>query len=141
MLAALDLATRQMTYRIRDRKRWREFLALLKLLRSRWPGQKLHVIADNFSPHKHPEGFRLGRPKQRRAGVPAHQRRMAELDRARIRRPALLRPQRNRPRTHAWQGEMIAAYVRWRNTRAQPKRNFAPNSVIRTWTDYKINVA
>jgi hypothetical protein len=41
MLAALDLATGQMTYRIQDRKRWQEFLALLKVLRSRWPGQKL----------------------------------------------------------------------------------------------------
>jgi hypothetical protein len=30
MIAALDLATGTMTYRIRDRKRWREFLALLK---------------------------------------------------------------------------------------------------------------
>ena len=54
MLAALDLATGQMTYRIRDRKRRREFLALLKLLRARWPGQKIYLIADNFSPHKHP---------------------------------------------------------------------------------------
>jgi hypothetical protein len=41
MIAALDLATGQMTYRIRARKRWREFLAFLKLLRARWPGQKL----------------------------------------------------------------------------------------------------
>ena len=34
MLAALDLGSGQMFYRIRDRKRWREFLALLKLLRA-----------------------------------------------------------------------------------------------------------
>jgi DDE superfamily endonuclease len=54
MLAALDLGSGQMTYRIRERKRWREFLALLKLLRSRWPAGKLYVICDNFSPHKHP---------------------------------------------------------------------------------------
>jgi hypothetical protein len=44
-------------------------------------------------------------------------------------------------RTHAWQGQMIAAYMRWRNARAQPKTSFAPNSVIRTWTDYQTNVA
>lgn len=31
--------------------------------------------------------------------------------------------------------------MRWRSARAQPKRNLAPDSVIRTWTDYKINVA
>jgi hypothetical protein len=30
-------------------------------------------------------------------------------------------------RTHAWQGEMIDRYVRWRNARAQPKTNFAPS--------------
>jgi transposase len=35
MIAALDLPTAQMTYRIRERNRWREFLAFLKLLRSR----------------------------------------------------------------------------------------------------------
>ena len=37
MIAALDLPTGQMTYRIRERKRWREFLAFLKLLRSAGP--------------------------------------------------------------------------------------------------------
>jgi hypothetical protein len=43
--------------------------------------------------------------------------------------------------THAWQGEMIDRYIRWRNARAQPQTSFALISVIRTWTDYKINVA
>ena len=54
MLAALDLATGRMYFRIRQRKRWREFLSLLKTLRARWPGEKLYVVLDNFSPHKHP---------------------------------------------------------------------------------------
>ncbi|MFQ6269417.1 IS630 family transposase [Kutzneria viridogrisea] len=49
MLAALDLATGKIFYRIRDRKRHLEFLNLLKVLRARWPGEKLYVIADNFS--------------------------------------------------------------------------------------------
>jgi hypothetical protein len=40
-------------------------------------------------------------------------------------------------RTHAQQGDVIARYLRWRNARARPKRNFAPNSVIRTWTSYR----
>ncbi|MGW1086141.1 transposase [Streptomyces sp. NPDC002596] len=53
MLAALDLSTGNLHYRIRPRKRWREFLALLKALRVRRPGQKLYVVLDNFSPHKH----------------------------------------------------------------------------------------
>ncbi|MGV9855537.1 transposase, partial [Streptomyces sp. NPDC003442] len=34
---------------------WREFLSLLKTLRERWPGEKLYVVLDNFSPHKHAE--------------------------------------------------------------------------------------
>ncbi|MFH8573220.1 transposase [Streptomyces sp. NPDC017993] len=55
MLAALDLATGKTYYRIRQRKRRREFLGLLKTLRSRWPGEKLYVVLDNFSPHKHAE--------------------------------------------------------------------------------------
>lgn len=54
MLAALDLATGKIYYHIRERKRWREFLGLLKALRARWPGEKLYVVLDNFSPHKHP---------------------------------------------------------------------------------------
>jgi hypothetical protein len=41
MFAALDLATGQMFYRFRDRKRWTEFLALLKQLRDRFPAGKL----------------------------------------------------------------------------------------------------
>jgi|GEM_PF-3871653 len=44
-------------------------------------------------------------------------------------------------RTHAEQGDAIARYLRWRNARAQPKHDFAPDSVIRTWTGYQNRVA
>ncbi|MEV4069906.1 transposase [Nonomuraea fuscirosea] len=54
MLAVLGLATGKMYHRIRPRKRWCEFLSLLKSLRIRWPGEKLYVVLDDFSPHKHP---------------------------------------------------------------------------------------
>ena len=54
MLAALVLASGRMHYRIRPRKRSGEFLDLLKTLRARWPGEKLYVVLDNFSPHRHP---------------------------------------------------------------------------------------
>jgi hypothetical protein len=37
-------------------------------------------------------------------------------------------------RSHDERTAAIAAYVRWRNARAQPKTNFAVNSPIRTWT-------
>ncbi|MET0522093.1 MAG: hypothetical protein ABW156_08980 [Jiangellaceae bacterium] len=41
MIASLDLATRHIHYRIRDRKRSGEFLDFLKSLRRRWPGETL----------------------------------------------------------------------------------------------------
>jgi transposase len=141
MLAALDLATGTMTYRIRQRKRWREFLALLKLLRARWPGQKLYVIVDNFSPHKHPKvtGWAAGHNVEL-VFLPTYSSWLnwIEPEFTALRHSALNGTDH---RTHAWQGEMIDKYMRWRNARAQPKTNFAPNSVIRTWTGYQTNVA
>jgi len=139
--AALDLATGQMFYRIRERKRWREFLALLKLLRARWPGQKLYVIADNFSPHKHPKvtGWAAGN-NVKLVFLPTYSSWLnwIEPEFTALRYFALNGTDH---RTHAWQGEMIDRYMRWRNARAQPKTNFAPKSVIRTWTGYQTKVA
>lgn len=51
MLAALDLATGKLFYRIRPRKRALEFLALLKTLRARWAGEKLYVIGTDHRSH------------------------------------------------------------------------------------------
>ncbi|MFD7996978.1 hypothetical protein [Streptomyces mexicanus] len=39
-------------------------------------------------------------------------------------------------RTHDEQNAAIAAFVRCRNGRAEPKVRFAPESPIRQWTDY-----
>jgi hypothetical protein len=55
MFGALDLRSGQLYYRIRNRKRWTEFLAFLKSLRARWLGQKLYLICDNYSVHKRAE--------------------------------------------------------------------------------------
>jgi hypothetical protein len=44
-------------------------------------------------------------------------------------------------RSHAEQGDAIARYLRWRNARAQPERDFAAGSAIRTWTSYQNKVA
>lgn len=54
MLAALDLATGKIYYRIRQRKRRREFLGLLKTLHSRWPGEKLYVAWTTSPPTSTP---------------------------------------------------------------------------------------
>lgn len=116
VLAALDLATGEIYYRIRRRKRWREFLGLLKALRARWPGEKLYVVLDNFSPHKHPNV---------RAWAAAHDIELVVL-----------------PTYGSWlnwiesEFAAIAAYVRRRNARTGPKTRFAPDSPIREWTEY-----
>jgi transposase len=47
MFAALDLASGQLFYRFRDRKRWQEFLGFLRQLRARFPRGRLFVICDN----------------------------------------------------------------------------------------------
>ncbi|MGV9668882.1 transposase [Nocardia niigatensis] len=51
----VGLDHRPIHYRIRDRERWNEFLAFLKSLRTRWPGDRLYVVLDNFSPHQRAE--------------------------------------------------------------------------------------
>jgi hypothetical protein len=141
MIAALDLATGQMIYRIRARKRWREFPAFLKLARQRRPAGRLHVILDNFSLHKHPEvtGWAAARNVEL-VFLPACSSWLnwIEPEFAALRYFALGGTDH---RTHAEQGNAIAGYLRWRNARAQPKRDFAPHSVIRTWADYQKKVA
>jgi transposase len=141
MIAALDLATGKMIYRIRGRKRWQEFLAFLKLLRQRWPGPTLYLITDNFGPHKHPQvtGWAAAHNLEL-VYLPTHASWLnwIESEFAAVRYFAL---GGTGHRTHAEQADAIAGYIRWRNARAQPKRNFAPDSVIRTWTGYQTNVA
>ncbi|MFG2063320.1 transposase [Micromonospora sp. NPDC048871] len=104
MIAALDLATGRLHYRIRDRKRWREFLRFLKTLRRRWPDQKLSLICDNFSPH------------------------WIEAEFAAVRYFALNAIDH---RSHTEQDAAIGGYIRWRNQRARPKSGFAAGSKIR----------
>ncbi|MER7211698.1 hypothetical protein ABT340_31975 [Streptosporangium sp. NPDC000239] len=71
LLRALDLATGKLYYRIRKRKRWREFLSFCTSLRERWPGGTLYLIVDNYSPAQASPGQSLGRRQRRRAGVSA----------------------------------------------------------------------
>jgi transposase len=140
MLAALDPATGKLFYRIRDRKRWREFLGLLKSLRVRWPGQRLYLIVDNFSPHRHPDV---------RAWCAANDVVLVflptysswlnwiEAEFAALRYLALNGTDH---RSHAEQDAAIGAYIRRHNQRAEPKRAFAPHSKIRH-PDYPMKAA
>ena len=141
MLAALDLATGQIFYRIRERKRWREYLAFLKLLRQRWPAGKLYLIVDNFAPHKYPDVTTWAAASDTElVYLPTNSSWLnwIEPEFAALRYFALNGTDH---RTHAEQGDAIARYLRWRNARAEAKRDFASHSVIRTWTSYQNKVA
>ncbi|MEV4251229.1 IS630 family transposase [Streptosporangium canum] len=137
MIAALDLVY----YRICKRKRWREVLSFLKSLRTRWPGEKLYVIADNYSPHKHPEvrAWAAGNDVEL-VFLPTYGSWLnwIESEFAALRYYALNGTDH---RSHDEQNAAIGAYVRWRNARAQPKTNFAASSPIRSWTSYPTKVA
>ncbi|WP_196945989.1 transposase [Streptomyces sp. MC1] len=140
MLAALDLATSK-HYRIRPRKRWRELVGLLKALRARWPGQKLYVVLDNFSPHKHVEVRTWTADNDvELVFLPTYGSWLnwIESEFAALRYFALNGTDH---RSHGEQNAAIASYVRWRNARAEPKTTFAPDSPIRSWTDYPANAA
>ena len=141
MIAALDLATGQIYYRIRTRKRWREFLSFLKTLRRRWPGEKLYVIVDNFSPHRHAQvqGWAAEHDVEL-VFLPTYGSWLnwIESEFAALRYFALNGTDH---RTHAEQNAAIGAYVRWRNARAEPKTSFAASSHIRSWTSYPAKAA
>ncbi|MCM0674508.1 IS630 family transposase [Micromonospora phytophila] len=121
MIAALDLSTGKLHYRIRDRKRWREFLDFLKTLRRRWPTEKLYLICDNFSPHKHPEVRAWCATNQvELVFLPTYASWLnwIEAEFAAVRYFALNGTDH---RSHAEQDAAIGDYIRWRNQRARPK--------------------
>jgi transposase len=137
MLAALDRVTGKIYYRIRQRKGWQELLGLLKALRSRWPGQKLYVVLDNFSPHKHAEVRTwVADNEVELVFLPTYGSWLnwIESEFAALREFALNGTDH---RTHEEQNAAIAAYVRWRNARAEPNTNFAQDSPIRRWTNIR----
>ena len=141
MLAALDLASGKIHYRIRDRKRHREFLDLLKSLRARWPGEKLYLICDNFSPHRHPTVHTWAATNEvELVFLPTYGSWLnwIESEFAALRYFTL---DGTDHRSHNEQNAAIRAYLSWRNARAQPKTGFATDSPIRTWTHYPANVA
>ena len=53
LLAALDLDTGKVYYACARRHRHQELLAFLRQLARRFPTQQVHLILDNYSPHKH----------------------------------------------------------------------------------------
>ncbi len=53
LFAALEVATGKVTDACYDRHRGEEFLKFLKLVARAYPRRQLHVVADNYSAHKH----------------------------------------------------------------------------------------
>jgi transposase len=141
MLAALDLATGKLFYRIRPRKRALEFLAFRKTLRARWAGEKLYVICDNYSPHRNADVRAWCADNQvELVYLPTYGSWLnwIEAEFAALRYFALGGTDH---RSHNEQNTAIGAYIRWHNTRAEPKTGFATDSPIRTWTHYPSKAA
>ena len=68
LFAALEVATGKITAdACYPRHRHQEFLAFLKKVAAAHPGVELHVVADNYAAHKHPEIRKwLARPENKR---------------------------------------------------------------------------
>jgi transposase len=130
MFGALDLASGQMIYRFRDRKRWQEFLDFLRQLRRRFAG-KLYVVCDNFSPRKKAKVTAwCERNDVELVFTPSNASWLnwIECEFAALRYFTL--DGSDYP-DHAAQESAIGGYIRWRNRRAMPKKNFAVSSKIR----------
>ncbi len=141
MLAALDLAMGKVYYRIRERKRWREFLGLLKALRERWPGESSTSCSITSPPHRHAEVRTWAADNDvELVFLPTYGSWLnwIESEFAALRYFALNGTDH---RTHGEQNAAIAAYIRWWNSRAEPKTRFAPQSSIRQWTEYPAKAA
>ena len=102
LMAAYDLNQDKIYGHIKTKKDRTTFLEFCRYLRSLYPPDvRIAIVMDNFSPHlstkKDDRVGRLGRGQQRRAGLRADQRQLAEPDRGAVPGAALLHPRRHRP--------------------------------------------
>ena len=140
MLAALDLASGQLFYRLRDRKRSQEFLAFLRQLRRRFPTGRLHVVCDNFSPHRKASvAAWCADHDVELVFTPTHASWLNWIESEFTALRYFTLDGSDYP-SHTAQEAAIAGYIRWANRHASPKRRFAPESKIRR-PDYLPNVA
>ena len=140
MFAALDLATGQMFYRFRDRKRWQEFLGFLRQVRARFPTGRLYIVCDNYGPHAKSEVKQWCQDNDVElmfTPTNASWLNWIESEFTALRYFTL--DGSDYP-SHAAQEAAIAGYIRWHNKQAKPKRHFAIDSKIRR-PDYLPNVA
>jgi transposase len=140
MLAGLDLASGQLFYRLRDRKRGQEFLAFLRQLRRRFPTGRLYVVCDNFSPHRKAEvADWCAAQNVELVFTPTHASWLNWIESEFTALRYFTLDGSDYP-SHTAQEAAIAGYIRWANRHARPKKRFAPESKIRR-PDYLPNVA
>lgn len=140
MLAGLDLASGQLFYRLRDRKRWQEFLAFLRQLRARFPTGRLYIVCDNFSPHRKAEvAAWCADHDVELVFTPTYASWLNWIESEFTALRYFTLDGSDYP-SHTAQEAAIAGYVRWANRHARPKRRFAPESKIRR-PDYLPKVA
>ncbi|SES36040.1 DDE superfamily endonuclease [Lentzea xinjiangensis] len=144
MLAALDLVTGKLFYRIRPRKRAIEFLAFLKTCGRGGPARSCTSSATTtrrIAPHRNAD-VRAWCADNRIELVylPTYGSWLnwIEAEFAALRYFAL---DGTDHRSHAEQNAAIGAYIRWRNARAEPKTGFVTDSPIRTWIHYPAKAA
>jgi transposase len=140
MFAGLDLATGQMFYRFRDRKRWPQFLDFCKQLRRRFPVGKLYLVCDNYGPHAKAEVTTWCTDHAiDLVYTPTNTSWLNWIESEFTATRYFTLDGSDYP-SHAAQETAIAGYLRWHNKRARPKQRFAVDSKIRR-PDYLPNVA
>jgi transposase len=131
MFAALDLASGQMFYRFRDRKRWRQFKNFLRQLRTLFPVGRLYLVCGNYGPHHKAEvqdWCAANNVELVFTPTNASWLNWIECEFTSLRYFTL---NGSDYPSHAAQERAIGHHVRWRNKRAQPKQKFAIGSKIR----------
>ncbi|MFJ6671119.1 transposase [Actinosynnema sp. NPDC091369] len=139
VLAALDLATGKTHYRIRRRKRHREFLDLLKALHAGWPDQRLYLVMDNSSPHRHPDVGEWAADNDAEPVFPPTCSSCSSWIEAEFAALRYFAFNSTDHRSHAQQNAAITSFTHRRNARAEPKTGFATDSP--SWTHHPTKAA
>ena len=140
MFGGLDLASGQMFFRFRDRKRWQEFGDFARQLRRRFPAGKLYLVVDNFSPHKKDNvAVWCEQNDVELVFTPSNASWLNRIE-AEFTHLRYFTLNGSDYPSHAAQEAAISGYIRWTNQRARPKTKFAIGSKIRQ-PDYLPNVA
>lgn len=131
MFSALDLASGQMFYRFRDRKRWREFGDFCRQLRRRFPTGTLYLICDNYGPHKKTEVTDWCADHDIELIYTPSNASWLNWIESQFQAVRYFTLDGSDYPSHTAQEAAIAGYIRWKNQRTQPKRHFAVNSKTR----------